>query len=47
MTGHFQRGEFTDGIVNGIDRAGEMLAGHFPHEPDDKNELPDDIVEDV
>ena len=47
MTGHFKRGDFTDGIVQGIDRAGELLAGHFPRNPGDKNELPDDVIEDA
>ena len=46
MTGHFKRGEFTDGLLHGINRAGELLAAHFPHEPDDRNELPDAVLED-
>ncbi len=45
MTGHFKRGEFTGGITHGINRAGELLAAHFPHEPDDQNELQDDVIE--
>jgi uncharacterized membrane protein len=46
MAGHFKRGEFTEGLLHGIDRAGELLAAHFPHEPDDRNELPDVVIED-
>jgi uncharacterized membrane protein len=46
MTGYFKRGEFTDGLVHGVGRAGELLAAHFPRAPHDRNELPDDIVED-
>lgn len=46
MTGYFKRGEYTDGILHGISRAGELLAAHFPRDPDDQNELADDIVED-
>jgi uncharacterized membrane protein len=43
MTDHFRKAEFTEGIVQGITRAGELLAGHFPRRPDDRNELPDRI----
>jgi uncharacterized membrane protein len=43
MTEHFKRGDFTDGLVLGIHRAGELLAQHFPRRPDDRNELPDQI----
>ena len=43
MTAHFKRGEFTEGLVLGIERAGTLLADHFPRSPDDRNELPDQI----
>jgi uncharacterized membrane protein len=46
MTDYFKRGEYTDGILHGISRAGELLAAHFPRAPDDQNELSDDVVED-
>lgn len=46
MTGHFRRSEFTSGIVHGIRKAGQLLARHFPQEPDDRNELPDDVAHD-
>lgn len=45
MTEHFKRGDFTAGLVHGIDRAGALLAEHFPRAPDDRNELPDEIEE--
>jgi len=32
MTGFFRRNEFTEGLVHGIERAGELLARHFPPE---------------
>lgn len=45
MTAHFKCGDFTTGLVHGIDRAGALLAEHFPRAPDDRNELPDDVEE--
>jgi uncharacterized membrane protein len=35
MSGHFKRGEFTEGVVHGIERAGELLARTFPRLPGD------------
>jgi uncharacterized membrane protein len=46
MTGRFKKGEFTSGILHAIEKAGELLAQHFPPKPDDKNELSDDIAHD-
>jgi uncharacterized membrane protein len=43
MNDHFRGGRFTEGLVLGIERAGELLAAHFPRSPDDRNELPDQI----
>jgi len=45
MTGYFREGKFTDGLVHAIERAGTLLAKHFPRRPDDKNELPDNVVD--
>ena len=45
MTEYFKRGDFTAGLVHGIDRAGALLAEHFPRQADDRNELPDEIEE--
>ena len=42
---HFKRGEFTEGLVHGIERAGALLTENFPRGTDDRNELPDDIEE--
>ena len=45
MSEKFRRGEFTEGLIHGIDRAGALLAAHFPRAKDDRNELPDAIEE--
>ncbi len=45
MTEDFRAGNFTAGVVRGIERAGHLLAEHFPRQADDHNELPDDVEE--
>lgn len=45
METHFKRGEFTDGLVKGIEHAGKILGENFPHRSDDTNELPDKVEE--
>ena len=39
----FREGDFTDGLVQGIDEVGRQLSTHFPHVSTDKNELSDDV----
>jgi uncharacterized membrane protein len=40
----FRDGDFTGGLVHGIERVGEQLAAHFPYDPStDKNELPNEV----
>ena len=46
MSARFKKGEFTSGILHAIEKAGDLLGQHFPHRPDGKNELPDDIAHD-
>jgi uncharacterized membrane protein len=46
MEEHFRRGNFTEGLVHGIAKAGAILAEHFPRAAGDTNELPDGVTED-
>ncbi len=46
MTDLLKQGQFTEAIVAGISRAGEVLARYFPRQHDDQNELPDTVVGD-
>jgi uncharacterized membrane protein len=39
----FVRGDFTGGIIAGIEAVGEGLAEHFPRSDTDTNQLPDEI----
>lgn len=43
MSGHFQKADFSAGILFAIQKAGELLAVHFPAQPGDANELPDEL----
>ncbi|MCA9787021.1 MAG: TPM domain-containing protein [Calditrichaeota bacterium] len=43
MTGHFREDRFGDGLCAGIAQVGERLAEYYPHRPDDRNELSDEI----
>lgn len=43
MQEHFQRGEFVQGLTQGVRLAGEQLSKFFPCNKNDVNELPDAI----
>jgi len=43
MQQHFKLGDYKQGLVDGITKAGLQLEKHFPWQHDDKNELPDTI----
>jgi uncharacterized membrane protein len=44
MLAHLRLGNLVEGIVTGLEIAGEQLQKYFPHESDGTNELPDDIA---
>lgn len=43
MINHFRENRFAEGLIAGIEKAGEQLKKHFPHQKDDVNELTDEI----
>jgi uncharacterized membrane protein len=40
----FREGKFTEGVLAGLERAGDIMARHFPREDDDRTELSDAVV---
>lgn len=40
---HFKNGNFKQGLVEGIAKAGKQLKQYFPHQSDDTNELSNEI----
>ncbi len=45
LTAGIARGEPAEGMVTAISRAGAVLAAHFPPATDNRNELPDRMIE--
>ena len=43
MAAQFKTGNFKQGLIDGIAKAGEELRRYFPCTPGDKNELPNEI----
>ena len=43
MAAHFKNGNFKQGLVDGITKAGEQLQKYFPFEDDDTDELSNEI----
>jgi uncharacterized membrane protein len=43
MSAQFREERFTEGLCEGILRAGEIMKAHFPYEADDRNELSNEI----
>ncbi|CAM4007377.1 TPM domain-containing protein [Flavobacterium antarcticum] len=43
MLTQFKKGNFKQGLIDGILKAGERLKSYFPHKDDDENELSNEI----
>ncbi len=43
MSAQIKLGKFTESIVDAIGKTGALLAQHFPRDPDDRNELPNQV----
>lgn len=44
MSAYFKKGRFKQGIIEGVQHAGERLNTYFPWKHGDSNELPDEIT---
>ncbi len=44
MISYFKEKQYTIGIVSVIEQIGEELSIHFPIQPDDANELPNEVI---
>jgi uncharacterized membrane protein len=45
MSAQFKKGRFLEGLTEAVQAVGFHLKQHFPHKPDDKNELPNEVVQ--
>lgn len=43
MTSFFKEGKLADGLIGGIEKAGNELKSYFPYQSNDKNELDNEI----
>ncbi|WP_299215311.1 TPM domain-containing protein [uncultured Dokdonia sp.] len=44
MSAHFKKGRFKEGIIEGVQHAGERLSAYFPWKHGDHNELSNEIT---
>lgn len=45
MLAELKHGRIADGMIAGVEKVGAVLAQHFPRADDDRNELPDRLIE--
>ena len=43
MQSHFKKGNFKQGLIEGVQKSGEQLKSYFPYSDSDTNELSNDI----
>ena len=43
LSENFREGDFTGGLIRGIEEVGKQLSVHFPYVKGDTDELPDDV----
>ncbi len=43
MSAQLKQGKFTEAVVDAIRKTGALLEEHFPRDPDDRNELPNEV----
>jgi uncharacterized membrane protein len=46
ISAHLKADDFTAAVVEAVTEIGAVLARHFPRSPDDRNELPNQVVRD-
>jgi uncharacterized membrane protein len=46
METNLKQERYTEALLLAIERVGAVLAAHFPRQPDDRNELPDEVERD-
>ena len=44
MIAHFKQKQYMEGILASMQKIGEHLIQHFPVQPDDKNELDNEVI---
>ncbi len=46
MSERLKAGQYTEAVVAAVQRIGDLLAQHFPRDPGDINELPNQVIRD-
>jgi hypothetical protein len=44
MIAHFKQKHYTEGILASMEQIGEQLIRYFPVQPDDQNELDNEVI---